>query len=1095
MSTFQILHISDLHISTKEVFDTSIILDPFFERLDEDKRESGLAPEIVVVTGDVACNGDEREYDLAKKYFDRLLSELSLSPDRLFIVPGNHDLKRTKLKTTLNIQTMRDVNGLLEDQETRGELLKDLEKYFLFIENNYKHLKGNHGRLVPFVKNYRAACGKQIGLVGVNSAWVGKKSPFGDKMIIADYQMEKTKEELVGAGDVDIIINIFHHPLDYLWEISRSICMKYFNNTILLTGHFHGNVEAEFHDDLRGSYHQFKAGGLYLGSESEHPNRFQYITFDWDKNEIRLNFRKFVKEDRKWCPESERGADGVQRFSLPIRKGDVRDIHPEVIPGIPDSYKNWISVRCENMDIDKLVDSKDKDLINLTLPKIFIPLYAAPPGEKTKRKQREIEEGQHAVDIETLIAKNDYLLISGQAGSGKTTLLKYLAYTIANEENKAGLNGFLPVLVFLRDLPQMKKKPANHISGTGAAEKLLSDYFQTIKHGLTIELVKAYCKEKRAIFLIDGLDEIEPELRKTVVESLATLRADYHCKMALSGRPHGIDTAVNNQFGKKLVEINPLNLDQVTLFIEKWYSFDQELQAKGKTPTVMFGEIKDHPNVEKLITTPLMLTAACVLYHYDKKLPEQRADLYEKVISNLIHKRFSNPAEVLKFLMELAYKVHTTKQRKLDENFDASKIGFDKALALRVMETVFEREKDETKTQHELRLIKEFDNIEQDCGLLRLEDGQYRFWHLTFQEFLMAREIAMFERDHAKVINKKYWDNDWFKEMIELLIGHLSNTANAIANGIVEDKLLSHDSSPFRNWRLACNCLLDIHPGMRDSKVVKLAQERLRSIFEQKLEQDPKILAEVGEILGWLGDPRDLKKFVKIEGEEYDLEGLGKVNITPFEICKYPVTNQWYKEFIDAKGYEKSEYWGPHGWEWLKRQQVEFPLYWHERIWKSPNSPVVGICWYEAYAFCRWLTEAKNDGYTYQLPTEQEWQAAAAGKNGREYAWGKGFDGNKCNASESKIGRTSAVGIFVEGNTPEGIADLSGNVWEWTKTQYDTKNSANDFIIDKNWDKGLALRGGSWISEGSGCRCACRSGVVPDYRGDIGFRCARTLKL
>lgn len=152
-------------------------------------------------------------------------------------------------------------------------------------------------------------------------------------------------------------------------------------------------------------------------------------------------------------------------------------------------------------------------------------------------------------------------------------------------------------------------------------------------------------------------------------------------------------------------------------------------------------------------------------------------------------------------------------------------------------------------------------------------------------------------------------------------------------------------------------------------------------------------MAEDGEILGWLGDSRDLKEFVKIEGGEYDLSGLGKVNITPFEICKYPVTNQWYKEFMDSRGYENTEYWSTHG---------------------------------------------------------QEWQAAAAGKNGREYAWGEGFNKNKCNSFESRIGRTSAVGIFVEGNTPEGIADLSGNVWEWTKTQYNTKNSANDFKIDKN---------------------------------------------
>lgn len=433
--------------------------------------------------------------------------------------------------------------------------------------------------------------------------------------------------------------------------------------------------------------------------------------------------------------------------------------------------------------------------------------------------------------------------------------------------------------------------------------------------------------------------------------------------------------------------------------------------------------------------------------------------------------------------MELACEVHTAKQRKLNRNFDAYKIGFDKSLALRVMETVVERQNEEKRPQYEDRLITEFDKIEQNCGLLRLEGGQFRFWHLTFQEFLMARKIAMFERDHARVINEKYWDNDWYKEMIELFIGYLSNTANAIAIGIVEDKLRSQDSSPFRNWRLACICLLDIHPGMRGSEVVKLAQERLCSIFEQKLEQDPKILTEAGEILGWLGDPRNLKEFVKIEGGKYNLEGLGKVTITPFEICKYPVTNQWYKEFVDSEGYEKSEYWSLHGQEWLKQQQERFPLYWHERTWKCPNSPVVGVSWYEADAFCQWLTKISNNRYTYRLPTEQEWQAVAAGKSGRVYAWGKGFDEKKCNIFATGIDRTSPVGIFVKSSTPEEISDLSGNVREWTDSWYDEAEMR-------------VVRGGSWSDGRDDCRCAIRKHGVPfGRRNDVGFRCARTLKL
>ncbi|MCP4119799.1 MAG: hypothetical protein GY737_31250 [Desulfobacteraceae bacterium] len=92
---FQILHISDLHISTRDTFDLSVVLDPLIERVEED-RDNGISPEIVVVTGNVAYQGIEAEYEEARKFLDKLLYALGLERERLFIVPGNHDVNRKK---------------------------------------------------------------------------------------------------------------------------------------------------------------------------------------------------------------------------------------------------------------------------------------------------------------------------------------------------------------------------------------------------------------------------------------------------------------------------------------------------------------------------------------------------------------------------------------------------------------------------------------------------------------------------------------------------------------------------------------------------------------------------------------------------------------------------------------------------------------------------------------------------------------------------------------------------------------------------------------------------------------------------------------
>jgi len=145
--------------------------------------------------------------------------------------------------------------------------------------------------------------------------------------------------------------------------------------------------------------------------------------------------------------------------------------------------------------------------------------------------------------------------------------------------------------------------------------------------------------------------------------------------------------------------------------------------------------------------------------------------------------------------------------------------------------------------------------------------------------------------------------------------------------------------------------------------------------------------------------------------------------------------------------------------------------------WKCPNSPVVGISWYEADAFTKWLTAKRDDGNTYRLLKENEWEAAAGGKEGMEYPWKGEWDKNKCNNGETDIHKTSPVGIFKSGNTPEGISDLSGNVWEWCMDWYDKDRPDR------------VLRGGSWGFNARYCRSAYRNYNHPDdRRSNIGFR-------
>ncbi|MDZ4247362.1 MAG: SUMF1/EgtB/PvdO family nonheme iron enzyme [Dehalococcoidia bacterium] len=208
---------------------------------------------------------------------------------------------------------------------------------------------------------------------------------------------------------------------------------------------------------------------------------------------------------------------------------------------------------------------------------------------------------------------------------------------------------------------------------------------------------------------------------------------------------------------------------------------------------------------------------------------------------------------------------------------------------------------------------------------------------------------------------------------------------------------------------------------------------------------------------------------------------------------KFPVTNQRYAEFIKAGCYTEKEYWSNQGWAWREIDKITKPEFWNDNKWNQPDYPVVGVSWYEADAYCRWLS--KETGQNYRLPTEEEWEKAARGNNGREYPWGNEFDKAKCNTSESGIGGTTEVTRYLKGASPYDCQDMAGNVWEWTKTQYNTSKPLDDFKTLHSLDEVPVLRGGSWGSNQGFARCAYRLGRTPGYLGfDIGFRCSRTQK-
>ncbi|MDC8444944.1 MAG: formylglycine-generating enzyme family protein [Nitrosomonas sp.] len=174
---------------------------------------------------------------------------------------------------------------------------------------------------------------------------------------------------------------------------------------------------------------------------------------------------------------------------------------------------------------------------------------------------------------------------------------------------------------------------------------------------------------------------------------------------------------------------------------------------------------------------------------------------------------------------------------------------------------------------------------------------------------------------------------------------------------------------------------------------------------------------------------------------------------------------------------------------WPDQRFVQ-PGKWGDSGFDAPNQPVVGVCWFEARAYCAWLSA--QTGQHYRLPTEAEWEAAASGTAGRHYPWGEAFDATWCNTVEARLRRVTPVGVFVESDTPpsistsnSGIADLAGNVWEWTGSAYQSyPYRASDGREVPEGENQRVLRGGSWVNLGRYCRSATRLNFAPSDRFD-----------
>jgi formylglycine-generating enzyme required for sulfatase activity len=779
----------------------------------------------------------------------------------------------------------------------------------------------------------------------------------------------------------------------------------------------------------------------------------------------------------------------------------------------------------------------DRVPLKLKLLDLYVPLKARmelPEGDTWNRdlslagreiadRDRNVLHFGEPVPLLEVLQKHSGVIVLGDPGAGKTTFLKYLALRLARGDGaKVGLSDFLPILLPLaayanalqtRDI-RLDDFIAEYFAGIGADLPIASVLGEALKAG-------------RALILLDGLDEVRDlNMRNTVVERVVDFFAFHRRqgnKFVLTSRVIGYRAVRPSVEG--LVECTVVDFedDEIEEFVGQWTTALEKL-AQGNTAVAradaeadrreLLDAIRQNLGVRRLASTPLLLTILALMKRQGVTLPERRVQLYDQYVNTLLSTwnrarslsgrapgRDIDEIQTVRILAPLALWMHEVSP-------GVGLVGREDMR--RKLEELFHERGDASPHQAARQFLS--DAHEHAAILLERGAGEYGFIHLTFEEYLAAVALALKGQGNSKPIietlSRHVGEQAW-REVTLLTIGYLGirQQLPKIAGEVVEALVDSRPGPHGEAVVLAGDAVLDTWPG----GVPPHTRERVVRSLNETMQDGairPELRRHAGLLLGRLGwRPGDLDRFVEVPVGGYQAGVRKEAREIPYHyfIAKYPVTNIQFARFVKEDGYQNREYWSGEGWEWrtgksdagtladVERDWLDHrpppkrnvPYYWHNIELSNPIVPAVGVCWFEAEAYCNWLATkivAVPEGYTIRLPRDDEWERASRGTDGREYPWGEEFNKAAANTWDSDstgsgLGGTTAVCTFPQGVSPTEAWDMSGNVWEWTGSWYDDD------------EKYRIVRGGSWIGYQWFARSSfCNWSIPLMFNDDLGFR-------